>query len=726
MNAKLQNISNLFRNARTRTILVFTGIVLGIVVVVGIVRFTSTNTGVTSRAQVAGPGTIQSIPGGFNQPESPEYAKLQAQQNTSEAKSATKHGTSAIPTIINANELEQETPPAATTASGCGCCPGTNGAGGCPTSGCPGASTAPGGLPLALPSSLDPGTIVYDGNHRIIGTLGPDGKVRDSNAKAIGVVGPDSLVRDSTGTVIGGAAAVVAGSPVYDNDNKLLGDVGLDGKVRDAKGNVVGSVCPDGTVRNANGNAIGKAGPIPAGPPGTRPVYDSQGHLIGYAGADGKVRDANGNIIGTVGPDGTVRDANGNIIGKVAGGPVPGTPVYDANGKLIGTVGADGKVRDANGNIIGTVGPDGLVRDASGRVIGQVGKTLSGTPVYDAQGHLIGVMGPDGKVYDANGKLLGTVGLDGVLRDDQGNILGNTTPPGLTTTTGVTPNIGGLPGQPSTLTGINGAPAGASPELQMALARQAQVVSRQKADQLLQQMQAAMTGQASQLTAAWAPVTQSYVVGNAANGGAGGPGGIGGYGAGGASALTPSPPPVVKAGTVMFGVLITAVNSDEPGPILATIVEGQFKGGRLIGSLTNEGESVMLTFSTLTLPDVPRSISINAVAIDQNTARTGLSSYTNDHYLLRYGTLFASAFVQGYATALTTSGTTVESAGLSTVSSTPSLSAGGKFMVALGNVGQQYSARLGNVFSTPPTVHVYSGAAMGILFLADVPPLPTS
>jgi intracellular multiplication protein IcmE len=753
MNGRLKNLTGLFRNTRTRTIIIFTGAILVFAIVIGLFRLAG-QSGPTTTASVGGAPDVQSVPGGFEKPETPEYARLQQEQNVQQAKIALQQGTSEIPTIINASNIGQQYQQ---NQPCCNPCP------------CTGGATATGaGLPLAQASALKPGTLVYDANGKVIGTVGPDGKVRDANGNVIGTVGPDGLVRDVNGNVIGGAAATAAGTPVYDAQGHLIGTVGPDGKVRDAKGNVIGTVSADGVVRDLNGNIIGKAG-VPPGTPaydaknnllGTTnsdakvkdasckvigtvgadaivrdlsgkiigktgeplnrgvgtPIYDLQGKFIAVVGADGKAHDISScQIIGTVQPDGTVLDNNGKLIGK-AGAVVPGTPVYDAQGKLIGVVGADGKVRDANGNVVGTVGADGLVRDASGKVIGKVGPTIQGTPVYDAQGHLIGVVGPDGKVRDANGKVIGTVGLDGVVRDANGNVIGNVSP-----LNGGT-NAGGT-AQP--LTGplsISAVPSTQSSALQQAMQRQTAIVSQQKAEQLQTQMQGAMSAQANQLLAAWAAPVQQYVPGNPA---------VAqtaqqqAEAAAAASAAAAQAVPVVKAGTIMFAVLTTSINSDQPGPVLAKIIDGKFRGGTLLGGLTNQGESVMLTFNTLTLPNVSRSVSISTVAVDPNTARTALSSYTNDHYLLRYGTLFASSFLQGYAQALTQSGQQTISNGLITLTTHPDLSSSGKFMVALGNVGQQYSSILGSVFSTPPTVYVYSGTAVGILFLKDVPPLPT-
>ena len=98
----------------------------------------------------------------------------------------------------------------------------------------------------------------------------------------------------------------------------------------------------------------------------------------------------------------------------------------------------------------------------------------------------------------------------------------------------------------------------------------------------------------------------------------------------------------------MFAVLDTSINTDEKGtPIMARIVGGPYKGGKLFGQFTLVDKRVMLSFNILNLPDRDKTISINAVAIDPETARTAMSGEVDNHYLLRYGTFFASAFLSG-------------------------------------------------------------------------------
>lgn len=352
-----------------------------------------------------------------------------------------------------------------------------------------------------------------------------------------------------------------------------------------------------------------------------------------------------------------------------------------------------------------------------------MGATAPGTPVYDKQGRLVGTVGNDDIVRDSQGRAIASMGADGIARDAQANPLGSTTPPTSLTLAHdpATPNA--ALNQASSVSLLPSTSNATNPALQAILDRQAQQISAQKAEQLQQQIQSSMSTQANQLFVAWASPTQQYV--------AGAPSAnrnlslSSGMAAGTATALTSVAPPAVKAGTIMYAVLLTAVNSDEPGPVLAEIVQGKFKGARLIGTLSNQKKKVLLSFNTMTMPKLSQSIPINTVAIDENTARTALSSYTDNHYWLRYGTLFASAFVQGYGQSFLASNANYSGAiVINPDNKAPDLKPRDRIFVGLGQVGVQYAAALGSIFNTPPTVHVYSGTAIGILFLSDLPALP--
>lgn len=672
MKLQLQNMANLFKNTRTRSIILLTGFILLFGFLYGIMHFAHKKEPVadTSVQLKESPSNIESVPGGLDQSPSADYQRLQAQQNIQQVAIAEKTGTSTIPTLLDTNQFNPSQMGQLPVNSACSPCKAVT------------KSTA---IPLLQPSQLRSGTLIYDLQGNVIGHLGAGGKVRNSDGQVIGQVGPDGLVRAKDGTVIGSAAVPAIGDSVYDASGGLIASVVRDGGVIDAEGRLIGKVGPDGIVRNL------------------------KGAVMGSVDANGRVRDAQGKkIIG------------GAYLKEVheKRTAIPGTPVYDNRGKFLATLGNDGNVRDSQGTVIGKLASDGQVRGLHDEIIGKLGATAPGTPVYDPQGHLFGTVARDGIVRDAAGKALGNLTPSGMIRDARANLIASITPPSKSST----PSSSNVPALPETTISLfpsNG--NNPNPELQAILDRQAEQISAQKAEQLQQQMQTSMGTQAGQLFAAWVSPSQQYVIGNAVidrslantlllSG----------------SAKSEGAPPAVKAGTILYAVLLTAVNSDEPGPVLAEIVQGKLKGGRLIGTLSNQGKKVLLSFNTLNLPKLSQSIAINTVAIDEGTARTALSSYTNSHYWLRYGTLFASAFIQGYGQSFLNSGSPYSGAVIiNPTNTTPDLSPRDRVFVGLGQVGLQYSSALRDVFNTPPTVHVFSGTPMGILFLADLAALPT-
>ncbi len=179
----------------------------------------------------------------------------------------------------------------------------------------------------------------------------------------------------------------------------------------------------------------------------------------------------------------------------------------------------------------------------------------------------------------------------------------------------------------------------------------------------------------------------------------------------------------IKAGSVLFGVLDTSVNSDEPGALLATVVSGKYTGAKMVGNFTHQAqqESVLINFTQMSIPKYAKSITVQAVAIDPDTARTALASDVDKHYLLRYGMLFASSFISGYGKAIASQGTTTTSPLTgATTSTTPPLSNKQIFEEALGEFGTQLGQATRPYFNTPYTVTVDQGTAVGILFLSDV------
>lgn len=180
--------------------------------------------------------------------------------------------------------------------------------------------------------------------------------------------------------------------------------------------------------------------------------------------------------------------------------------------------------------------------------------------------------------------------------------------------------------------------------------------------------------------------------------------------------------PLAKTGTIFNAVLETAINSDEPSPVLAKIISGPLKGTRLIGQISTVGEKVVIQFSTANIPNYDSSIKLNAVAVDPEKGRTALATSVDNHYIQRYGILLASAFLGGYADAITQKNTEYRD-GLWGPVAVPKNDITSKDInrQAIGNVGKELAnnART-DVQNLKPTIHVEGGSAIGILLLDDL------
>jgi hypothetical protein len=263
-----------------------------------------------------------------------------------------------------------------------------------------------------------------------------------------------------------------------------------------------------------------------------------------------------------------------------------------------------------------------------------------------------------------------------------------------------------------------------------AAASQAQADLLAQRNERIQQLAGQMSNQAQTLITSWQPPTMVHQAGQESTdqaktpGAGGGPGGLppGTSGSGG-STTAPTGAPIIKSGTILFAVLDTGVDSDYPDtPVMATIVEGKFKGARLLGkmALVSGKDKLSLTFNMMDRDDWARGKPISAFAIDPDTARTVMASSVDNHYLSRYGAMIASSFLSGYASAISSSGSTTTTGIFGSTTSNPALSPGNKLAIGLGKVGDSLTKVVTKYVDTPATIKVNSGVGLGILFMADV------
>ena len=254
-----------------------------------------------------------------------------------------------------------------------------------------------------------------------------------------------------------------------------------------------------------------------------------------------------------------------------------------------------------------------------------------------------------------------------------------------------------------------------SPDQQLArLARaQRQQMNEQRRTDAIQTTQGAMTMQAQSMLAEWSH--NSNQVGKEALAPVVNQGDDNVKGA-----KDTSEGPTLKAGSVMFATLDTSINSNEDTPIMASIVSGPLKGSKLLGKFVRVDKKVKLQFNLLNIPSQPKSTPMNAVAIDPDTARTAVSGQVDNHYLLRYGSLFASAFLAGISDAVLKGNSETQCIGFTCITSHNSFNTGQAALAGAGEVGKQYSNIMKGNFTMPPTIKVAGGAGIGVLLMQDL------
>ncbi|WP_395675552.1 DotG/IcmE/VirB10 family protein [Inquilinus sp.] len=187
---------------------------------------------------------------------------------------------------------------------------------------------------------------------------------------------------------------------------------------------------------------------------------------------------------------------------------------------------------------------------------------------------------------------------------------------------------------------------------------------------------------------------------------------------------------VAQPGDIVYATLDQGFNSDDPQglPVFATIRDprdggrGPLDGGRLMGKVTYSRENAALTFQTLIING--RTVPIQAMAISETDARSGIAGDVDFHTLERYGSLFVAGLIQGVGEvgqllAENYDATVYPDVGAIQYSNRDVdwATAG---MGVLRPLGNQLSGIAGRGFDRPPTITSLAGMGMGIIFTQPV------
>jgi intracellular multiplication protein IcmE len=177
---------------------------------------------------------------------------------------------------------------------------------------------------------------------------------------------------------------------------------------------------------------------------------------------------------------------------------------------------------------------------------------------------------------------------------------------------------------------------------------------------------------------------------------------------------------IVPAGTIAYAQLITQANTDSPGPVLAQIMSGPLSGDRILGSFKATDNYLVLSFDTVVIDGI--SHTIDAIALDPNTANPGIVSNIDHRYLERVVLPAAAAFIEGIGSAVADSGNTnVSVSGDTVVSNTQKLDSKQQLYKGI----EKGASKIGDILDkngsdTKPLITVDPGTAMGILFTSPV------
>ena len=186
---------------------------------------------------------------------------------------------------------------------------------------------------------------------------------------------------------------------------------------------------------------------------------------------------------------------------------------------------------------------------------------------------------------------------------------------------------------------------------------------------------------------------------------------------------------IAGAGDTCFATFDNGISTDDTAIVLATVHACNFEGGdrlrsaKLIGSLEKAQDQARVVFNKMRLPNTRTTIPVEAIAVTEDEARSGIGKDVNKHYLSRYLSLGIASLLTGYGkAALQDQGTMVVTPnGTTTISNAP-MTVDRQRKIALGEMGQAFGNEVRRDFERPTTVSSPRGMGIGVIFVSDVIP----
>lgn len=178
---------------------------------------------------------------------------------------------------------------------------------------------------------------------------------------------------------------------------------------------------------------------------------------------------------------------------------------------------------------------------------------------------------------------------------------------------------------------------------------------------------------------------------------------------------------LIAPGDILLAETLISVNSDANSPLLAEIVEGPYRGARLVGRFTTDtsSDAMVVEFSSMTLPD-GTSYGISAFAVDGVTAEAQVRSDVKRRFGQRYIPIMAAAFVNGFASSASQVGTSVTNTSSSTTTVDLTASQEQSAYAGLAAAASVVASDIAANSASGPKVILADGYGIGVIFAEAV------
>lgn len=172
-----------------------------------------------------------------------------------------------------------------------------------------------------------------------------------------------------------------------------------------------------------------------------------------------------------------------------------------------------------------------------------------------------------------------------------------------------------------------------------------------------------------------------------------------------------------EVGEVLYAMNTIAINSDVPGPAMIELVSGHLRGGKFIGAFVRHNKHLLLKLNAFSYEG--NTYPVEALAVDPATSGVAMRSDVDSHYLQRWGGLVAASFIEGFASAISSSGLSTQSTEVGVIVDQPVYSTADQIWIAAGKVGENLAEPMLQNFYRPPTVYLKPGTEIGILIVKN-------